>query len=140
MFGERDIRINIDFLSRFGNSLDKDFSLEELDGAYRMKVQPFLENHSYLLENYLVNLFFANHGNTLVYEEFKYLSLHYMSLKFFLSWYALGIEKFDKAGFLLIVQKTAKFFLNDKVLEEMDKHLKEKGWDTITYLLALSCF
>lgn len=138
-FDKEQFEWNIDLLEVIQEVFIQEFSLEELEAAYFKRVKPFLESHSYLMENYLINVFFISHKNTFPYNEFRKMALFYGTIKFFLSLSALEGE-FSKEKCLLVIQKVNKFFLNGIHIEMMQEELKNRDWNGVYHVLALSCF
>lgn len=138
-FDKEQFEWSIDLLEVIQEVFTEEFSLQELEEAYFKRVRPFLEAHSYLMENYLVNLFFISHRTTFSYDEFRNMALSYGTIKFFLSLSSLK-EEMNKEKCLLVIQKVNKFFLNEIHIEMMQEELEKRNWNGVYHVLALSCF
>lgn len=137
-FDREELEWSIDLLEVFHGILTEEFSLEELEAAYFKRVKPFLQSHSYLMENYLVNVFFISHKNTFPYNEFRAMAISYGAIKFFLSLFAIK-EELNKERCLLVIQRVSKLFLNNKRIEQMGEELEKRSWNSLYHILALSC-
>ncbi|MFI8711556.1 flagellin lysine-N-methylase [Brevibacillus brevis] len=106
--------------------------------AHDMYYKPFMEEHFYILENYLVNHIYKNlfpfFGNTFsIMDNYVLLALHYSLIKMHL----IGIAGFHKSDFnldhiLTLVQSFAKTIEhNPAYLQLAFDYLKEKEFTSI---------
>lgn len=122
-------------------------SFEENDGidniaaryqaAYNTYYKPFMDTHSYILENYLVNYIFKNtfpfHGNEHVLGNYFLLALHYSLIKMHL----IGIAGFHKENFsvdhvITLIQSFAKVVEhNTRYLQIAFDYLKKRDFTSI---------
>ena len=117
-----------------------EYSLEVFKETYQKTVKPFFENYSYLIENYLVNIWFEIHEMPISYKEYEGLVIRYMTLKFFCIWYAISSGSLNKDEFLAIVQKISKYVVNNSRVIKIKKILEDKKWDDMYHLITLFNF
>lgn len=134
-----------EFLS--GIQYTKESSVEEISSRYQSAYQnyylPFMENHEYVLENYLVNyvyvhLFPLGSGKD-VFEEYMMMIIHYAMIKMHL----IGIAGYHKEQFGLdhvikLIQSFAKTIEHSSsYLREVRELLHKNGFNTMAYMAIL---
>lgn len=117
-----------------------EYSFEVFKETYQKTVKPFFENYSYLIENYLVNIWFETHEMPISDKEYEGLVIRYMTLKFFCVWYAISSGSLNKDEFLAIVQKISKYVVNNSRVIKIKKILEDKKWNDIYHLITLFNF
>ena len=110
-----------------GISYNEGSSIEHLaenyQSAYTTYYKPFMENHSYILENYIVNNMYKStfpfYGGVNVMDNFFSLSLHYSLIKMHL----IGLAGYYKEN--LNVQHVVTFIQSfSKVVEHNERYLQ----------------
>lgn len=106
--------------------------------AHNTYYKPFMEKHSYILENYLVNYIYKNifpfYGNNInLIDNYVLLTLHYSLIKMHL----IGIAGFYKSNFnvdhvLTLIQSLAKTIEhNNRYLQFAFDYLKKREFSSI---------
>lgn len=104
---------------------------------------PFMQQHEYILENYLVNYVFKNmfpvSGNKHVFDNFVILAVHYSIIKMFL----IGMAGFHKENFgtehvLKLIQAFSKTIEhNTSYINHMFELLEKNKMNTMAYMAIL---
>ena len=105
--------------------------------------QPFIAEHEYLLENYLVNYVFKNlfplSGEKHIFDNYVMLIVHYAMIKLLL----IGMAGFHKENFsvdhvLKLIQSFAKTIEhNNAYLKNVSDLLKANKFNTMPYMAIL---
>jgi lysine-N-methylase len=139
----------IDCLGEFmyGINYTKESSVEEISrryqAAYNDYYKPFMEQHEYVLENYLVNyvymrLFPLGSGNN-VFEEYIMMVIHYAMIKMHL----IGMAGYHKKDFSLnhvvkLIQSFAKTIEHNSLyLREVRELLRKNEYNSMAYMAIL---
>lgn len=111
--------------------------------AYDKYYQPFMAQHEYILENYLVNFMFKNlfpvNGEKHIFDNYVLLIVHYAMIKMLL----IGMAGFHKENFgtdqvIKLIQSFAKVIEhNNAYLKEAFKILKVNNMNTLAYMAIL---
>ncbi|WP_432662670.1 flagellin lysine-N-methylase [Wukongibacter baidiensis] len=116
--------------------------LEAYNSSYNKYLKPFTDNHTHILENYLVNYIFRTlfplDRNNEIFKPYVLLVVNYSLLKFYLS----GIASFNKGieedMAIAVIQSYAKVINhNSSFVNEVYKMLKDCRMDNIKNLAVL---
>jgi lysine-N-methylase len=114
---------------------------ETYESSYEKYYAPFMEEHEYMLENYLVNYVFKNCmplDCSTPFESFSRMILHYSLIKLHLVGMANYYEGLSTDLVIKLVQSLSKTFEhNGKFLEKIMKLIKENDFMTLTYMSIL---
>jgi len=123
-------------------------SKEEIGGryveAYDKYYQPFMEQHEYILENYLVNFVFKNlfpvNGEKHIFDNYVMLIIHYSMIKMLLIGMAgYHKENFDTHHVIKLIQSFAKVIEhNNAYVKQAFKLLKANKMNTLAYMAILT--
>ncbi|MEH7235790.1 flagellin lysine-N-methylase [Bacillus sp. JJ1562] len=114
---------------------------EKYKVAFEEYYKPFISEHEYILENYLVNYVFKSlfpFGNKNMFEDYAMLILHYSLIKLHL----IGMAGFHKGLttdlIITLIQSFSKSVEHNNVfLKNAFKLLKDNGYTTMAYLAIL---
>ena len=111
--------------------------------TYETYYKPFMNQHEYILENYLVNYVFKNlfpfSGEKHIFDNYVMLTVHYAMLKMLL----IGMAGFHKENFgtdhvIKLIQSFAKVIEhNNAYLKNVHKLLKANDFNTMAYMAIL---
>lgn len=112
--------------------------------AHDKYYQPFIENHEYILENYLVNYVFKNlfpvSGEKHIFDNYVMLIVHYAMIKLLL----IGMAGFHKENFstghvIKLIQSFSKTVEhNNAYLKRVFDLLKANKFNTMPYMAILT--
>ncbi len=122
-------------------------SIEEIlikyQDAFEKYYTPFIREHEYILENYLVNYIFKNlfpvRNSNFVFDEYVMLVIHYSMIKLQL----IGMAGYHQNSFntnhvLKLIQSFAKTVEHSSAfLQELKDLLREKGFTSMAYMAIL---
>lgn len=142
---QRFLECFIEFLHGIQNT--DEATKEEVGGryteAYNNYYQPYMNEHEYILENYLVNYVFKNifpiNGEKYVFDNYVMLIVHYSMIKMLL----IGMAGFHKESFntdhvLKLIQSFAKTIEhNNAYLKNVFTLLKSNNMTTMAYMAIL---
>lgn len=123
-----------------GISYEQGKDIETISAHYQLAFatyyQPFMQCHSHILENYLVNYIYKNtlpYSKTNVFEDYVSLALHYSLIKMHL----IGISGFHKENFsaghaVQFIQSFTKVVEhNNRYLQIALNYLKKRDFTSI---------
>lgn len=133
-----------EMLRGLGYITNEDLSVvpDNYNEAYETYFKPFMDEHEYILENYLVNYVFKNlfpftssHG---MFDNYVMMVVHYALIKLLL----IGTGSFHKGltteQAVKVIQSYSKMFEhNPLMLRRLFNLLKESGYTTIPYMAIL---
>ncbi|TDL78927.1 flagellin lysine-N-methylase [Peribacillus frigoritolerans] len=114
---------------------------EKYKEAFEEYYKPFMSEHEYILENYLVNYVFKNlfpFGNKNMFEDYVMLILHYSMIKLHL----IGMAGFHKCLTIELVITLIQSFSksvehNNVYLKRAFNLLRDNGYTTMAYMAIL---
>ena len=114
---------------------------EQYKKAFELFYEPFMTEHEYILENYLINYIFKNLfplGHKNLFDDYVMLVIHYSMIKLHL----IGMAGFHQGLTIDLVIKLIQSFAktvehNQIYLGEMFKLLKENEFTTMPYMAIL---
>ncbi|MCZ8523607.1 flagellin lysine-N-methylase [Paenibacillus sp. KR2-11] len=114
---------------------------EKYNQAYEAYYEPFMREHGYMLENYLVNYVFKNcmplEGAT-PFESYTRMIMHYSLIKVHLVGMAAHYEGLSTDAVIKLVQSISKTFEhNTEYFEKVMQLVKESGFMTLPYMSIL---
>lgn len=142
---------NTNFIKQFakfllGINFEKDTEYEEIvnkyNEAYNTYYEVFMDRYEYILENYLVNYVFKElfpyNKSSNVFNAYVMLVLHYSSIKMFL----IGIAAHDKGlteeSVISLIQAYNRTIEHSvDYLENVNKYIIDKGYDTLAHMAIL---
>jgi lysine-N-methylase len=110
--------------------------------AWEKYYEPYMKEHEYILENYLVNYVFATlfpiNNKKSIFDTYIFLILHYALVKTLL----IGMSGFhkgltDELVIKLIYSFSRSVSHNQKFVNHMADLLKSKGYDSMSYMAIL---
>lgn len=114
---------------------------EKYNVAYREFYKPFMDEHDYILENYLVNHVFKNTfpiGENTPFQDYVMLVIHYSMIKLHLIGMAGFHEGLSKELVIKLIQSFAKTVEhNGNYLKGVSELLKDAGYNTMAYMAIL---
>lgn len=115
---------------------------ERYSQAYNDYYAPFMADHEYILENYLVNYVYKNMfpftGSKELFDAYVMMVIHYAMMKLLLIGNAGFHKGLDVDRVMLVIQSFAKTIEHSDVyLKRMEKLLKENGYTTMPYMSIL---
>lgn len=129
-----------------GIEYTKDSSIEEIgeryQKAYKEYYEPFMDNHEYILENYLVNYVYKNlfpvSKEKSLFDSYMMMILHYSLIKLHL----IGMSGFYKGlttdKVIMLIQSFAKTVEhNQKYLNGIANLMKQNEFNTMAYMAIL---
>jgi len=128
-----------------GIQYTKETTVEEVtvhyQQAFEAYYEPFMTEHEYILENYLVNYIFKNMfplGQKVIFDDYVMLVIHYSMIKLHL----IGMAGFHKGLTTELVIKLIQSFAktvehNDAYLRKIFNLLKENEFTTMAYMAIL---
>lgn len=128
-----------------GIQYTKEATVEEVTVHYKQAFEeyyePFMKEHEYILENYIVNYIFKNMfplGQKTLFDDYVMLVIHYSMIKLHL----IGMAGFHKGITTELVIKLIQSFAktvehNDAYLRKVFKLLKENEFTTMAYMAIL---
>lgn len=150
-----DIRMNRGVLNKIylecyeeflkGINYTEEVTKEEITNNYQKAFEeyykPYMNNHEYILENYLVNYVFAKlfpFADGAIFDAYMMLILHYAIIKVHL----IGMAGYNKGLDEDIVIKLISTFTkvvdhNNVFLKDIAKQLKEKNYNTLAYMTIM---
>lgn len=130
----------------WGIQYDADSTVEEIGlryhEAWQNYYEPYMREHEYIFENYLVNYVFKNlfpfTAEKTLFDSYMMLVLHYSLIKMHL----IGIAGYRKGLndeiFIKLVQSFAKTVEhNQRYLNEIADLMKQNGFNTMAYMSIL---
>jgi lysine-N-methylase len=122
-------------------------AIEEIGQRYheswKKYYEPYMENHEYILENYMVNYIFKNlfpfTGEKTLFDAYMMLVIHYSLIKLHL----IGMAGYHKGLTDELVVKLVQSFAktvehNQKYLNEIADLMKQNGFNTMAYMSILA--
>jgi len=131
----------VDGLQCTGNSTGEEIA-QNYSRAYLEYYQPFMRDHEYVLENYLVNYVFKNmfpfNCYQSVFGSYMMLVIHYSLIKMHL----IGMSAFYKGLnidlVIELIQSLGKNIEHNKAyLEDIESYMIEKNFNTMAYMAIL---
>lgn len=129
-----------------GLNFSGDMAMEEIAknyiAAYEEHYKPFMDDHEYILENYLVNHVYKNmfplSGFPTLFDNYVMLVIHYSMIKMHL----IGIAAFDKEltkdSVIVLLQSFSKTVEHSSLfLKRVYDLLKECGYTSMAYMAIL---
>lgn len=116
--------------------------IEKYNNAYNDYYEPFMKEHEYILENYLVNYVFKNlfpfNGYNSVFDSYMMLVIHYSLIKMHL----IGMSAFHKGLTIELVIKLIQSFSktiehNQAYLNDIAEIMRENDYNTMAYMAVL---
>ena len=111
--------------------------------AHDKYYQPFMQQHEYILENYLVNFVFKNlfpiNGEKVIFDNYVLLIIHYSMIKMLL----IGIAGYHKENFgtkqvIKLIQSFAKGIEHSgEYLKHLQELFKKNGMNNLAYMTIL---
>lgn len=110
--------------------------------AYENHYAPFMADHEYILENYLVNYVYKNMfpftGSKGVFDAYVMMTIHYAMIKLLLIGNAGYHKGLDTDRVLFVIQSFAKTIEHSDVyLKKIEKLLQENGYTSMPYMSIL---
>jgi lysine-N-methylase len=126
---------------KYTNEANVEEITERYKKAFEEYFMPFVSEHEFILENYLVNYVFKNlfpFGNKTMFEDYVILVLHYSMIKLHL----IGMAGFHKGLttdlVITLIQSFSKSVEHNNVyLKKAFKLLKDNGYTTMAYMAIL---
>lgn len=148
VFSEIDSKKYVAFTKEFLKGIGyKDKDTAEANGlryerAYKKYYAPFIKEHSYILENYLVNLVFKNmfpfSETDKPYDAYMILVVRYSLIKLNLVGIAAFREGLSEKVVVEFIQTFSKTVEHHKTyLGDIVEHMKQKKYNTIEYMELL---
>ena len=115
---------------------------KQYQNACKEYYEPFMKEHEYILENYLVNHVFKNlfpfTGEKSLFDSYMVLDLHYSLIKMHL----IGMAGFHKGLTVELVLKLIQSFAktvehNSKFLKGIGELMRQNGFNTMAYMAIL---
>lgn len=129
-----------------GLVITQDAKIEDIaltyEAAYKEYYEPFMANHEYILENYLVNyvflrLFPLGMFNE-VFDNYVMMILHYSMIKMFLIGMSAYHKKLDEDMIIKLIYSFSRTIEhNEKILRHGFELLKNNGYNTLPYMCIL---
>jgi lysine-N-methylase len=115
---------------------------ERYSEAYTNYYVPFMADHEYILENYLVNYVYKNMfpftGSKELFDAYVMMVIHYAMIKMLLIGNAGYHKELTIDRVMLVIQSFAKTIEHSDVyLKKIEKLLKENGYTTMAYMSIL---
>ncbi len=115
--------------------------IERYKNAYEMNYRPFIEEHTYILENYLVNYVFMNlfpYDKQTVTDSFAMLIINFSMIKLHL----IGMAKYHKELTSDLVVKLVQSYSktidhNTAYLRNVEDFMKKQGYTTLAHMVVL---
>ncbi|MBO0589101.1 flagellin lysine-N-methylase [Sporosarcina sp. E16_8] len=119
----------------------EDEVIQRYKDAYEMAYKPFIDNHEYILENYLVNYVFTNlfpFDKKTITDSFAMLIINFSMIKLHL----IGMAKYHKGLnndlVIKLVQSYSKTIdHNNAYLKNVENLLREHGYTTLAHMVVL---
>lgn len=122
-----------------GGSIEESINLYKQ--AYNDYYTPFISEHSYILENYMVNYLFKNtfpHNTSKLFEQYVMLVIHFMLIKLHLIGMARHYQTLSIDLSIKIIQSFSKAFEhNSRFLSDVQKELENKQYTTMAHMIVL---
>ena len=140
----RYIRLTDEFLKGLGISAKSNLEVEgqTYEKAYVQYYEPFMENHEYLIENYLVNYVFGGlfpaSESTKPFEAYRMLAIRYALIKFYLigiSAFRKGMTEGDCVQFIQVFSKAIEH--HHTYLEGISSYMNRKKYNDMHYIRLL---
>lgn len=132
-----------DYINSFdGENEDIASVVSHYSKAYKEYYLPYMNEHEYILENYLVNTIYHSlfpiAGRQSIFEQYMMLTINFALIKMHL----IGIAKYkggltDEIVVKLIQSYSKNYEHNNEFVTEVRQELKEKKYDTIGHLSLL---
>jgi len=123
------------------DGLEEDMLIERYHEAYETSYKPFMEQHEYIVENYLVNYVFKDlfpYDKDTFFESFVMLVINFSMIKMHL----IGIGNHNKGLNTKLAVKLVQSYSktiehNAEYLGNVKKLLKESGYTTMAHMVVL---
>lgn len=128
-----------------GLNLTEEVSPEDIaknyDQAYKSYYKPFMDEHEYILENYLVNYVFKNlfpFGRKTIFDDYVILVIHYSMIKLHLIGMAGKQHGLNEEMILKLIQSFSKTIEHNSLyLQMINNSLENNGYNTMGYMAVL---
>jgi lysine-N-methylase len=142
---ERYVSIFSDMLSGFGldqgDTIDVDLLEQQYLSNYKMYYEPFMSDHSYMLENYLVNhvfeSMFPKSGDSL-FSDYMLMAVIYMMVRIHLIGISGHYKGLNEEIVIKVVQSFNRVTMHSSNYLEMIKtYFKENEFDSLAHIVAI---
>lgn len=129
-----------------GIQYDKESKVEEIseryEEAYLNYYKPFMEEHEYILENYLVNYVFKDifplGSKNDIFDDYVKLIVHYSLIKMILIGMSAYYKELNEEMIIKLIFSFSRAIEHSKgFLNKMFNLLKENGYNTMAYMAIL---
>jgi lysine-N-methylase len=115
---------------------------ERYEEAYRAFYEPFMKEHEYIMENYLVNYVFRNvfpfSGEKSLFDSYMMLVIHYSLIKMHLIGMSAIHKGLREELVIKLVQSFAKTVEHSPVyLNSIAELMRQNGYNTMAYMAIL---
>lgn len=122
-----------------GASIEK--SIDLYKHAYNEYYKPFMDEHSYILENYLVNYLFKNafpKNTPSLFEQYNILVIHFVLIKLHLIGMSSHYQQLSTDLTVKLIQSISKAFEhNPDFLRKVQQELQENQYVTMAHMIVL---
>ena len=141
---QRYIRFTEEFSKGLGISAKSNLESEgnAYEKAYVQYYEPFMKNHEYLIENYLVNYafggLFPSSESTKPFEAYRMLAIRYALIKYYLigiSAFRKGLTEGDCVQFIQVFSKAIEH--HHTYLEGISAYMNRKKYNDVFYMELL---
>lgn len=127
---------------QYTNDANVEEITENYKKAYSDYYEPFMKEHEYILENYLVNYVFKKlfpfSGYNSVFESYMMLAIHYSLIKMHLIGMAAFYKGLTLELVIKLIQSLAKTIEhNQAYLDDIAKFMVENNFKTMAYMVIL---
>ena len=116
-------------------------SIELYKKAFSDFYKPFLMDHGYILENYLVNYLFKNtfpYNITKLFEQYIMLVIHFVLIKLHLIGMSSHYQMLSTELTVKLIQSLSKAFEhNSNYLDDVQNELHDKQYTTMAHMIVL---
>jgi len=138
IYSQKYIRFTQELSEGLGTSKNSDLEAEgeKYKRAYEQFYEPFMQNHEYLIENYLVNYVFGGlfpaSESTKPFESYRMLAIRYALIKYHLigiSAFRKGLTEGDCVQFIQAFSKAIEH--HHTYLESISAYMNRKNYDSM---------
>lgn len=116
-------------------------AVERYEDAYQTNYKPFMDHHSYIMENYLVNYVFSHlfpFDKKTVTDSFAMLIVNFSMIKLHLIGMAKYHGELDTDLVIKLIQSYSKTMdHNSEYLRNVENLLKDNGYSTLAHMVVL---